>query len=66
MATANIEWPSPPLPESIKALVVKFYEVADSRVEDAPRRLATEVFAPTGEIFVNRRKIIGTEGMCES
>ena len=65
MATSEIQWPIPTLPESTKALVTKFYEVADSRAEDAPRRLGTEVFAPTGEIFVNRRKIIGTEGECE-
>lgn len=66
MAASNIEWPSLPLSESLKALVIKFYEVVDSRVEGAPRRLATEVFSPTGEIFVNRRKVIGTEGMCET
>jgi hypothetical protein len=66
MATPSIDWPSPPPPESIKALLIKFYEVADSRAEDAPKRLVTEVFAPTGQIVTNRRKVTGTEGMCET
>lgn len=63
MATPNIEWPEPPIPEPIKALVAKFFDVADSRAEGAAQRLGTEIFAPTGEIVTNRRKVSGTEGM---
>lgn len=62
MTTLRIEWPNPPIPESTRALVTKFYEVADSRAEDAPKSLVVDVFAPTGQIVTNRRKISGTKG----
>ena len=63
MTTPQTEWPNPPVPESVKALLKKFYELGDSKAEDSGRRMAQEVFTPTGQITVNKRKINGSEGM---
>lgn len=35
MAVSSIEWPNPPPPKSIKALLIKLYEIADSRAENS-------------------------------
>jgi len=63
MADAGIEWPNPPIPDDIRALVTELYLVTDSRDDEAPRRLSTELFAPTGEIATNRLGISRTEGV---
>ncbi len=61
-ALAQTEWPTTPVPQSIKQLLGSFFELGDSKSEDAARRLADEIFTPEGQIMVNKRTINGAKG----
>ena len=47
---ANTEWPETPVPEAAKRLIDLFLDIMDHNTEDAGDRLATEIFAPDGEL----------------
>ncbi len=67
MTSPRTEWPSTPVPEPIKHLLNKFYSLGDQEFDrdDAGRQLGEDVFTPTGQIVVNKRKISGAAGMTE-
>lgn len=62
-ATANTEWPSTPVPQPVKDLLAKFFDIGDTKSEEAGQRLGNEVFAPDGRIVVNKRSINGAAGI---
>jgi hypothetical protein len=61
-ALAQTEWPATPVPQPIKQLLGSFFDLGDSKSEDAGRRLVDEIFMPEGQIVVNKRTISGAEG----
>ncbi|KIW50354.1 hypothetical protein PV05_11950 [Exophiala xenobiotica] len=65
-ALAQTEWPTTPVPQSIKQLLGSFFELGDSKSEDAARRLADEIFTPEGQIMVNKRTINGAKEISSS
>ena len=66
MALQETEWPSSiPVPSPIKHLLARFFEVGDSKSDDAGRVLAEEIFAHDGKIVVNKRAMDGAEGKPE-
>jgi hypothetical protein len=61
-ALGQTEWPATPVPQPIKQLLGSFFDLGDSKSEDAGRRLADEIFTPEGQIVVNKRTIKGAKG----
>ncbi|KAK5244172.1 ERMES complex subunit mmm1 [Exophiala xenobiotica] len=62
-ALAQTEWPATPVPQPIKQLLGSFFDLGDSKSEDAGRRLVDEIFMPEGQIVVNKHTISGAEGL---
>ena len=63
MTSPGTEWPSTPVPEPFKHLLNLFYSLGDQKSESAGRQLGEDVFIPSGQIIVNKRKINGAAGM---
>lgn len=65
MATslANTEWPHTPVPEAVKELLGKFFEIADSKSPDGGDRMADEVISKDGKILVNKFVLNGADGI---
>jgi hypothetical protein len=65
MTSPRTEWPSTPIPEPIRHLLNRFYSLGDQNSDDVGRQLGEDIFTPTGQIVVNKRKINGAAGMTE-
>ncbi|KIX07535.1 uncharacterized protein Z518_02188 [Rhinocladiella mackenziei CBS 650.93] len=58
MTTPETGWPtSTSVPETIKPLLNRFYELGDSKSAEAARRRGSKVFYPDGYIVMNKRSI---------
>ena len=62
----EVEWPSQPVPQTVKDLVARFYTLVDSDEPCCGRELADTVFAEDGEFVVNKRSMKGHERMLSS
>jgi hypothetical protein len=60
--TEGTVWPEDPIPEKIKALIDRFYIIADLKAPEAGPRLAEEIFAPNATLVMGAHKTAGSEG----
>ena len=58
----NADWPTVNVPNPIKQLISRFYELVDSQEPDCSQRLAAEVFTYDGTFVINQRTMKGSEG----
>ncbi|KAF2769658.1 hypothetical protein EJ03DRAFT_91017 [Teratosphaeria nubilosa] len=56
------EWPTQPLPQTIKDLINHFYELAELCDQSSGQRLADTVFAKEGKLIINKRILAGPKG----
>jgi hypothetical protein len=62
MATQNAEWPAISLPSGAARLIDLFFSFTELKSPEAGRRLADEVFLPSGEFVAPHGTSTGTEG----
>lgn len=62
LATTKTEWPSTPVPETLKNLMDRFFVIMDKNTPDAGARLAAEIFTPTATFTLSGGTYIGSEG----
>jgi hypothetical protein len=60
--TEGTVWPEDPIPEKIKALIDRFFIIADLKAPEAGPRLASEIFTPNATLVMGAHKIAGSEG----
>lgn len=63
MATENTIWPSTDFPDNVKELLAHFFKLVESKDEEVGKKLAEEVFTPTGMTQSGVQKFVGTEGL---
>ena len=57
----DLPWPSQPVPEPVKKLILRFYTSIDSHGPHASYKLASKVFTADGELIINKRIWSGSE-----
>ncbi|KAI7514883.1 hypothetical protein KC347_g156 [Hortaea werneckii] len=61
----DLPWPSQPVPEPVKKLILRFYTSIDSHGPHASYKLASKVFTADGELIINKRIWSGSESICQ-
>ncbi|RMZ32461.1 hypothetical protein D0859_03422 [Hortaea werneckii] len=61
----DLPWPSQPVPEPVKKLILRFYTSIDSHGPHASYKLASKVFTADGELIINKRVWTGSESICQ-
>ncbi|EXM15809.1 hypothetical protein FOTG_15844 [Fusarium oxysporum f. sp. vasinfectum 25433] len=59
-------WPDHPVPNSVKNLIHRFFELLDSQDTNVGNILADEIFAPDARAQFGAHVFTGTEGTYES
>jgi len=52
----------PPLPEPIKTLIKRAFEVDDTKADDCGQRLVQEIFSPNSKMVINKRAFTWPDG----
>lgn len=64
--TQNTAWLSDDISQDVKDLVARFYELADSKSDDAGQLMASEVFSPDAVLIGPSGTFRGSKGSISS
>lgn len=62
LATTSTEWPSTPVPQSVKTLLDNFFILMDNNTADAGARISDEIFTPSATFMLSGGTYIGSAG----
>jgi len=66
LATTKTEWPSTPVPATVKKLMDDFFTIMDNNTPDAGARLAAEIFTPDATFIITAGAYVGSEEITTS